>query len=372
MTSLDDLRQRHDLQMQADGDWPADSPWIRAAVAATPRDHYTPDRVWVVEGGRWAPVDRDADPDRWAAAVYASPGNSTVTQVRNSTSTSNVIATVVAAAMLDHLDLEPGHRVLELGTGTGWTAALMTRRTGPDSVITLDIDAELTAGARERLDHHGVRARVETADGLAGWPAGAPYDRVIAGFVARRIPWAWIEQTRPEGLIVTPWGQGLTTLIVDEEGSSATGWIQQATRFIPDRHTLTVSRTWHQIRDDGLADHQRSFDRDLAQFQHNAHLLWALSVLLPEVWISAHSDARGLLVTLHDGDASWALLAAPPTGEAVAFEGGPRQLAAEVEEAWDAWLRAGSPDIYSFGVTVTPDQQWVWCGDPANGPWDPR
>ncbi|TDC77497.1 rRNA adenine N-6-methyltransferase family protein [Streptomyces hainanensis] len=377
-TSLDDRRQRHDHAMQQAFAWPAGAPWIRAAIAATSRDQYTPDRIWTLEGDQFVPIDRGRDPERWASLVYASPETSTITQVADSVTTSNLIATAVVADMLDHLDLEPGHRVLELGTGTGWLTALMTRRTGANRVITLEIDPELATGTRERLHHHGVHARVENTDGLAGWPAGAPYDRVVATFEPRGIPWAWGEQTRPGGLIVSPWRRGLVPLIVDDEGISASGRVQQATQFIPARDTLPAARamprTWQQIRSrTNTAHQQRVIDRDLTQLQRSEHLLWALSVLLPDVWVLAHTTIRGLVVTLHDGDASWALLNAPPTGgPSVAFEGGPRRLADELEEAWDAWLSVGSPTIYSFGVTVTAGRQWAWQDNPTNGPWDPR
>ncbi|MFF7653840.1 hypothetical protein ACFZCY_29100 [Streptomyces sp. NPDC007983] len=55
-------------------------------------------------------------------------------------------------------------------------------------------------------------------------------------------------------------------------------------------------------------------------------------------------------------------------GRAVAYQGGPRNLADEVERAWDWWLAEERPELYDFGLTVTPDRQYAWCRDPETGP----
>ncbi|MFJ1997169.1 protein-L-isoaspartate O-methyltransferase family protein [Streptomyces asiaticus] len=70
--------------------------------------------------------------------------------------------------MLDSLLLEPGHRVLELGAGTGWNAALLTWRTGPGRVVSVEVDDELARQAKQHLDAAGTDAAVVTADGAGG------------------------------------------------------------------------------------------------------------------------------------------------------------------------------------------------------------
>lgn len=62
--------------------------------------------------------------------------------------TSSISKPSIVAAMLDHLHLEPGMRVLEIGTGSGWNAALLARRVGEANVTTIEVDAELAAHAR--------------------------------------------------------------------------------------------------------------------------------------------------------------------------------------------------------------------------------
>ena len=110
------------------------------------------------------------------------------------------------AIMLDQLGLEPGHRVLEIGTGSGYNAAVMSAVVGPDGeVVSIDIDPELVGRARASLAAAGFDAvRVVCADGGYGDPDGAPYDRIIVTAGAWDIAPAWLEQLAPGGLLVVP------------------------------------------------------------------------------------------------------------------------------------------------------------------------
>src|SRR5215467_14078808 len=110
------------------------------------------------------------------------------------------------AIMLDQLGLEPGHRVLEIGTGTGYNAAVMSAVVGPGGeVVTIDIDPELVARARSSLLAAGYdTVTVKCADGGYGDPAGAPFDRVIVTAGAWDIAPAWLSQLGPGGQLVLP------------------------------------------------------------------------------------------------------------------------------------------------------------------------
>ncbi len=103
------------------------------------------------------------------------------------------------ADMLAALDPQPGQRVLEIGAGTGYNAALLARLTGPTGqVVTVDIDDDLVLGARDHLRAAGcTSAQVIRADGGLGYPAAAPYDRIIITAGADDIPPAWREQLAP-------------------------------------------------------------------------------------------------------------------------------------------------------------------------------
>ncbi|MFF1594825.1 methyltransferase, FxLD system [Streptomyces sp. NPDC058286] len=112
----------------------------------------------------------------------------------------------IVAVMLDQLEAQPGERILELGAGTGYNAALIAYLVGESGhVTTIDVDDDLVEGARAHLAAAGfTNAEAVTRDGALGHAEGAPYDRIIATVGAHGIPHAWLEQLAPGGRIVAP------------------------------------------------------------------------------------------------------------------------------------------------------------------------
>ena len=110
------------------------------------------------------------------------------------------------AIMLDQLGLEPGHRVLEIGTGSGYNAAVMSAVVGVQGqVVSIDIDPELVERSRASLAEAGYDSvTLLCADGGFGDPAGAPFDRIIVTAGAWDIAPAWLEQIAPGGFLVLP------------------------------------------------------------------------------------------------------------------------------------------------------------------------
>jgi protein-L-isoaspartate(D-aspartate) O-methyltransferase len=108
--------------------------------------------------------------------------------------------------MLEDLDVRPGHRVLEIGTGSGYTTGLLANLVGSDGLVrSVEVFADLVPRAQARLEEAGVTtATVTKGDGYAGDPAGAPYDRVVAWATPHVIPSTWIDQTAPDAVIVAP------------------------------------------------------------------------------------------------------------------------------------------------------------------------
>ncbi|MGW8574027.1 methyltransferase domain-containing protein [Streptomyces niveus] len=361
MDSFDEWRRRLADTMEQRGDWPARAPWVRQAVGAAPRDRFVPERVWRWDGCAYVPVDRAVDPERWAAEVYGDPDAAVVTQVTDGLPSSSLSCEAVVVDMLDSLLLEPGHQVLELGTGTGRNAALLTWRAGGGRVTSVEVDGELAERARRRL--RGFDVRVEVADGRDLAPVAVPYDRVIATFAVDEVPWSWVAATRPGGRIVTPWGRlGHVALDVADDGRSATGWIQGLAQFMPARGSGCARVSYQQIRAaaGGAVGAVRPVSRRLEPLRDDIHLRFALRVALPDVQITTAEDDDGLNAWLHDAS-SWAALST------VVHQGGPRRLANELDRVWERWLGDGSPSLYDYGMTVEPHRQYVWCGRPGSG-----
>ena len=112
----------------------------------------------------------------------------------------------IMARMLEQLDVRPGHRVLEIGTGSGYNAALLAQLVGETgAVVSVDIDVDLVEDARARLAECGVsQVTVGCGDGGLGWTEHAPYDRIIATVGAWDIPPAWVTQLASDGRLVMP------------------------------------------------------------------------------------------------------------------------------------------------------------------------
>lgn len=109
--------------------------------------------------------------------------------------------------MLQLVDARPGHCVLEVGTGSGYSTALLAHLVGSNGcVISLDLDPTMTERAQLRLSRDGRKnTRVLHADGQLGYASATPYDRLVAwASAANAVPSVWIEQVIPGGVLVAP------------------------------------------------------------------------------------------------------------------------------------------------------------------------
>ena len=111
----------------------------------------------------------------------------------------------IGGLMIDLLGVEPGHRVLEVGTGFGYQAAVMTELGG--SVWSVEIVEEFANEAKMRLDAAGYGSvAIRVGDGSRGWTDHAPFDRILVSAAAKEIPRALLDQLGPGGRIVIPLG----------------------------------------------------------------------------------------------------------------------------------------------------------------------
>ena len=161
------------------------SPAVEAAFRAVRREHFLP----------------DLPPEE----VYKDDAIVTkVDEAGQPTSSSSQPA--MMAIMLEQLDLQPGHHVLEIGAGTGYNAALIAHIVGEQGrVTTIDIDAGLVEAARTHLAKAGFdRVEVIAGDGMLGYAPNAPYDRIILTAAGWDIPPEWLAQLKPDGRLLLP------------------------------------------------------------------------------------------------------------------------------------------------------------------------
>jgi protein-L-isoaspartate(D-aspartate) O-methyltransferase len=186
------------------------SPALIAAFRATPRHRFL-DRVFQYQTrtDRWREVlTRDPGPEE-LRILYADralithlgrdrPGEAPVP-------TSSSSQPSLMAQMLEDLNLTPGLRVLEIGSGTGYNAALLAHVVGPGRVLSIDVDRNVLAEAWDHLRSFPER-RVELrhADGRLGCPEAAPFDRIMVTAATPDLEPAWLEQLAPDGYLSAP------------------------------------------------------------------------------------------------------------------------------------------------------------------------
>jgi protein-L-isoaspartate(D-aspartate) O-methyltransferase len=282
----------------------------------------------------------------------------------------------VVALMLKHLDVHGGEQVLEIGTGTGWNAALLAHRLGTERVTSIEVDPQIAAHARTALSNAGFgEVTVITGDGARGYPPRAPYDRVIATVACTQMPYAWVEQTLPGGRIVAPsWAleyHGLLLALTVAEDGTATGHAVDHLSFMRLRDQRAEPR-FAAFRSTDEEERCASVTETSVHPAEVASGDYALSAIIAigtrvadcqmDYFPSRAPDSRnGTLRLVDHHSRSWARLYydhddRPPYQ---VHQYGPRKLWDEVEASHRWWVAQGRPGADRWRFTVTPTEQQI-------------
>ncbi|QHY96288.1 Protein-L-isoaspartate O-methyltransferase [Streptomyces sp. S4.7] len=344
------------------------------AVRAVPRHLFLPAVIWLRDGeGGYRPCDRAAAPGEWLSAAYSDAP--LVTQLTDKVPTSSASMPSMVLRMLALADLDreaAGLRVLELGAGTGFNAALLCHLCDDQAVATVELDPTLAAEAERNLKAVGHAPKVVRGDAGAGWPAGAPYKRIIATFSVDRLPSAWLEQTEPGGRIVTPWnsawcsGYGTLVLTTTPDGGGE-GRFHDFASFMPMRELVPSATA---PADNGGPPEPRHVTSSAlspwAVAGGNLNAEFHVGLTVPGAWFAwdasgEHAPAR--LDVADDTGPSWATVDydGQHADRFTVTQAGPRRLWDEITAAHTRWESLGRPSVDQYGLTVdTAGAHTVW------------
>jgi protein-L-isoaspartate(D-aspartate) O-methyltransferase len=305
----------------------------------------------------------EAVPTRWSADGRA---------------TSSSSQPAVVAAMLDQLDVRPGQRILEIGGGTGWNAALLAFLVGPTGAVTaVDIDPDVAEQARRNLRAAGAGAvEVVVADGAGGWPAAAPFDRIILTAAARDLAPAWSAQLAEGGRLVLPLSlRGAQRSVAFERAGDHLGSVSIVDcGFMPLQGELAGPDPVRPLGPPGLflqLDDPRPIDTAalLAALDDAAGEVTPVAVTRREawgglrLWLALREPAAGDLIARSTsvpvlvGDGGLAALVPLDPPEAIGVRGygrGGDDLAARLLAEVDAWIAAGRPSSVTLRIRAYP------------------
>ncbi|HXT44544.1 MAG TPA: methyltransferase domain-containing protein [Pseudonocardiaceae bacterium] len=358
---------------------PAD--WDKAFRSVL-REWFIPDRIWVDEhdDGHDVALDRATEPERWRTAVYSNrvivtqfDDGDTVWPNAGYRPTSSCSMPSAVLGMLDVLDVRAGMRVLEIGTGTGYNAALLAARLGDENLATVEVDPVLADQARSALIAADCTSTVVCADGAAGWCAGAPFDRIIVTAAVKlgRVPYAWVEQTAPGGMILTPLKTDFTAgplvaFTVGQDGTAIGRVAPLRVAFMELRAQRTSVFKWDGLRwDDPDADLTHTDVMPWTTLGNEAPQ-WAIAIAVPscryELWprTCGRNPRHGVAWLADPLSGSWASVIPGLTKDRYEVrQRGPRRLWDEVEAAYRWWVDQGEPTLDQWRFTVSPDSQMV-------------
>ncbi|MFE4611611.1 methyltransferase domain-containing protein [Streptomyces niveus] len=339
--------------------------WI-AAFSSVPRHLFVPKFTVRSEGSLHA---YDQAHPMWLTAAYRD--TSLLTQFdATGVATSSSTRPSLMARMLEALDVVDGNKVLEVGVGTGYNAALLAHRLGDDRVVSLDVDPDLVSLARDRLGRSDHMPTVIVGDGLDGCDEHAPYDRLLATCGVGRIPNAWREQVRPGGVIVANVGYGIARLTIDRDHRAEGRFLPELAAFMAARpDTGTLGATPQQLTDltTTYTGYSREISLPIGLGAEIAQFLPSLAHPTVKTIVLKDDSGREMRCLWEPQTESWARITPLDVRTAQLDHQGPRDLWAELEPLLTHWVSAGRPSVDRYGLSVDTDGAHIlWLDEPAN------
>lgn len=309
----------------------------------------------------------DLDREGYLTAVYRNQSLVTKLDERH-WPVSSSSQPAVMAKMLEALAVQPGQRVLEIGTGSGYNAAVLATLTGEGSqVVTIERDAELAATAKAALERvFGPAVTVIVGDGVAGWSPGAPYDRIIATASAPTLPMAWVEQLRPNGKLVMDLQGSLASrfLVVEKTATEVSGhFLPEPLHFMPleteainPPHTKLANLLQQGCQATFMQEHDTVFPEAL----FDPAFRWFVQWRIPGCQLSKRKQTqRGTGSVIHSilviEPKSQALVRFQKQQEEDRWRGevyGSAQFWQELQQAYETFHMLGEPDQEQYQLVV--------------------
>ncbi|MGC0334817.1 methyltransferase of ATP-grasp peptide maturase system [Streptomyces sp. SAI-170] len=366
------LREAMATALAADGVL-ADPGW-RAAVETVPRHRFVPGFYLPADecDGQgltvWEPVTAETDYGRWLAAAYSDTTLITQfdgdeptwknPQVRHGgvpTSSSTLPSLVVR--MWTDADVQEGHTVLEIGTGTGYSTALACERLGSADVTSIEIDPHRLEQAASALYGCGYTPTLAVADGLYGYWPQASFDRIVAACSFRAVPPALLAQALPGGkilLTLSGWlyGYARVLLTVNADGTAEGQLLGGTVSFMSARtHAAPAFGNpahWAAVLPATGRVSRHSPERITAGTEEAFHLRFLVQCAVPDAQMTTVDD----VVHLVDVVTGSAATLTPVEDRWEVREGGPVKLWERVERVLSAYDEAGRPGPETFTLHV--------------------
>ncbi|MFD7663255.1 methyltransferase domain-containing protein [Streptomyces sp. NPDC059788] len=337
----------------------ADPAW-RAAFENVPRHKCVP--YFYDHAGRRIAADDPETCDQWLSTVHEN--RQLVTHRTDGSATSSSSMPSLMATMLEALQVTDGMRVLEVGAGTGYNAALLAHRLGAENVVTIDVSPDITGPARERLAATGQRPLVVTGDGAFGWPDRAPYDRIVVTCRLRAVPTDLLRQLSEDGFVLAPLGNALARIRRTGDHTAEGAFLPGGAFFMPLRHGADDGKP---ARRPALPETVGRATRLPAAAIAGNDFRFLVSIAVPGLtWqydLDGERRPTGTRVWAPDGSI------ADLKADGTVTETGPRGLWSLLEGLYDTFLGADTPGPERYGVTINGDAQRVWLDSPGGEGW---